>query len=186
MPIKISSENVILNRTFILSNLKIHLRASDETTIIHKGSKIFGTMAFKITFLLVIGLSALINNNTINGQELDARFIVYIAHFPHPFLNETVKKCVGTLVSVLHILTTASCVTVQLPTRIAVHAETMTLVPDGGNYTSRFCASVTTQTKVKKKILVSTTVPADRVFIHPFYVETNQYSNNAALVTVTI
>lgn len=121
-----------------------------------------GTMQFKINFLLLIGFLT----QNIHGQELDSRFIVLLGHFTQPYLNETVIQCAGTLVSEQHIICPADCVIVQSPAQIAVNVRTVTLVPEDGNFSA------------------STLIPAERVFIHPFY-DGNQYANNAAIVTVS-
>ncbi|XP_037034422.1 uncharacterized protein LOC119073217 [Bradysia coprophila] len=119
----------------------------------------------KLTLLLVIGLLTLTHN--CYGQALESRFIVQLGHFTQPFLNQTVIRCAGTLISETHILCTASCVIVQSPAEIAVNIKVVTLVPEGGNTSS------------------STLVPATGVFIHPFY-DHNQYANNAAIVTTNV
>lgn len=89
----------------------------------------------------IIAFLAFIHNGS--GQELESRFIVLLGHFTQPFLNETVIHCAGTLISEQHILTTASCVIVESPTEIAVNVKSMTLVPEGGNFSSMNRLSMT-------------------------------------------
>lgn len=90
----------------------------------------------KINFLFVIGLATFTYRTY--GQDIDSRFIVFLGHFVQPFLNETVIQCAGTLISVQHILCTASCVVVESPTQIAVEVSTTTLVPEGGYFTGEW------------------------------------------------
>lgn len=52
--------------------------------------------------------------------ENTVRFIVNVAHFKFPDLTTAVTRCSASVITNVHVLTTASCVTVKFPQQVAV------------------------------------------------------------------
>lgn len=60
--------------------------------------------------------------------QLTNRFLVDIAHFTSGNISTAVVQCAGTVISQRHVITTATCVNVQLPTAVAIRFESYTVV----------------------------------------------------------
>jgi hypothetical protein len=58
--------------------------------------------------------------------ENTVRFIVNVAHYTFPDLDTAVTRCAASIITNVHVLTTATCVNVQLPLSIAIQATTST------------------------------------------------------------
>jgi hypothetical protein len=58
--------------------------------------------------------------------ENTVRFVVNVAHFIFPDIGTAVVRCAASVITNVHVLTTASCVVVQPPRAIAVQATVST------------------------------------------------------------
>jgi Trypsin len=63
---------------------------------------------------------------TYSTVENTIRFIVNVAHFTFPDLNSAVVRCAASIITNVHVLTTATCVKVKSPLEIAVEVTTTT------------------------------------------------------------
>jgi hypothetical protein len=65
--------------------------------------------------------------------ENTVRFVVNVAHFIFPDIGTAIVRCAASVITNVHVLTTASCVVVQPPQAIAVQA---TVSSDSGDSSS--------------------------------------------------
>lgn len=72
--------------------------------------------------------------------ENTVRFIVNVAHYTYPDLDTAITRCAASVITNVHVLTTASCVNVKAPQKIAVQA---TITGETGNSTSEFVKLLT-------------------------------------------
>lgn len=58
-------------------------------------------------------------------SQFPDRFIISLAHFTQPNLGAAVPRCSATILTIRHVLTTASCANVAYPVELATHIETL-------------------------------------------------------------
>jgi secreted trypsin-like serine protease len=97
-----------------------------------------------------------INEVTSDDYQENPRFTVFVMHYTND-ISDAVQRCAGTIISDRHVLTTASCVSVQPSTQIAIES---------------YVGS--------EKRLVSTR----QVTIHPAYIPSQNTEANVAVVEV--